>query len=386
MKRAADVVIGAGIVGAAIALELAKRRRPVVVLERRPRAGMGSTALSSAVIRSHYSWPEAVKLAREGRAGWEAHRGRARFRRTGVLFLHPRRGEAGPSLGVKAEAAAGDLRALARMMTRLGAPAEALERPALRKRFPFFRFNDTVGGLYEPDGGYVDHPAGAVEDLREAAEKRGARFHFNRRVTAIEEGRVIAGDAFAARTIVNAAGPHSAQINLMAGCPLPNATVPQRQFIVEAVFEGRDPLPCTADLARGFYIRPDRDRFTIGAIAPRDHREFLADPDAEANLKAAGRFMEEKLHALLGRYPALRLGNVTVRPAVYDWTVRDSYPLLGATDRPGYYVAIGTSGAWFKGALAIGYAMAALVATGRTRVTLPRTKQAFDLSVFAPDR
>ena len=386
MKRASTVVIGAGVVGASIALELAKRRRPVVVLERHPRAGMGSTALSSAVIRSHYTWPEAIKLAREGRAGWEAHRGRARFHRTGVLFLHPRRGERGRSLGVKAEAAAEDLRALARTMTRLGAPAEALDRAALRKRFPFYRFDDRVGGLYEPDGGYVDHPAGAVEDLREAAERRGVRFEFNRRVTAIEDGRVIAGEVFPACAIVNAAGPHSSHINLLAGCPLPNATVPQRQFIIEAVFEGADPLPCTADLSRGFYIRPDRRAFKIGAIWPRDHQEFLADPDAEANLKVAGRFMNEKLHALLDRYPALRLGNVTVRPAVYDWTVRDSYPILGATERPGYFVAIGTSGAWFKGAPAIGYAMAALIVTGRSRVKLPRTKQTLDLRAFAPDR
>lgn len=386
MRRDPIVVIGAGVVGASIALELARRKRPVVVVERHPRAGMGSTALSSAVIRSHYTWPEAIVLAREGRACWEAHRGRAAFHRTGVLFLHPRRGDAGRSLGVKAEAAPGDLRTLARTMTRLGAPAEALEVAALRKRFPFFRFDDRVGGLYEPDGGYVDHPAGAVEDIREAAEARGARFYFNRRVTAIEEERVIAGEPIRAAAIVNAAGPHSAQINLLAGCPLPNATVPQRQFIVEAVFEGRDPLPCTADLSRGFYIRPDRDRFTIGAIWPRDHRTFLADPDEEGNLKSAGRFMEQKVHALLGRYPSLRLGNVTVKPAVYDWTVRDSYPILGATDRPGYFVAIGTSGAWFKGAPAIGYVMAALIATGRTRVKLPRTKRTLDLRAFAPDR
>lgn len=400
------VVVGAGVIGSAIAFELARRRIPVVGVDRLPRGGIGSSALSSAVIRCHYTWPEAVRLAHEGLAAWKQWRRtvgfapRASFHRTGVLFLLPRHGAPGGALGVKAEAAAKDLKALARMMGRQGVRARALDRRALRREFPFFRFDDAVGGLYEPDSGYVDDPAGAVEDLRQAAEARGARFEFNHRVTAIDRigGRVTAVEVeerqsgrrqeLPARAVVNASGPHSGMVNLLAACPLPLTTAPQRQYIVEATFENRagHSLPCVADLALGFYMRPDRRVFKIGAIWPRDHREFLSDPDAEGDLRSGGRFMEEKLSALVQRYPALQLSNVTVKPAVYDWTVRDSYPILGATEREGYYVAIGTSGAWFKGAPSIGYAMATLIATGRTKVKLPRTGKTLDLRVFGPDR
>ena len=49
------VVIGAGVVGAAIALELARRGRPTLLLDRNHAPGHGSTAASSAVVRFTYS-------------------------------------------------------------------------------------------------------------------------------------------------------------------------------------------------------------------------------------------------------------------------------------------------------------------------------------------
>src|SRR3989338_793272 len=88
------VVVGAGIVGCSVALELARRGYQVRVVERNEEVGHGSTALSSSVVRCHYGKPEAVRLAREGRAvweDWERHVGmtnvRARYERTGALLI-----------------------------------------------------------------------------------------------------------------------------------------------------------------------------------------------------------------------------------------------------------------------------------------------------------
>ena len=75
----------------------------------------------------------------------------------------------------------------------------------------------------------------------------------------------------------------------------------------------------------------------------------------------------------------------------YDWTVADSYPVFDSTDIEGYYVAVGTSGAWFKAGPAIGQLMAELIErreTGdmNTMYTFPRTGEDIDLESFSAKR
>ena len=54
MTRAADViVIGAGVIGAAVAYELAKQGKSVLSLDAKGAAGHGSTAGSCAIVRVH---------------------------------------------------------------------------------------------------------------------------------------------------------------------------------------------------------------------------------------------------------------------------------------------------------------------------------------------
>ena len=97
MTRTADaVVVGAGVIGAAIALELARAGRSVVVVDKAGGIGHGSTSASSAIVRFHYSTRTAVALAWEARHCWQDWRGHlahddpdglAAFVRTGMLVL-----------------------------------------------------------------------------------------------------------------------------------------------------------------------------------------------------------------------------------------------------------------------------------------------------------
>ena len=66
------VVIGAGVIGASIALELARGGRDVVVVDRSAGPGTGSTAASSACVRFHYSTWEGVATSWEAKHGWES--------------------------------------------------------------------------------------------------------------------------------------------------------------------------------------------------------------------------------------------------------------------------------------------------------------------------
>ena len=59
-KQYDTIIIGAGIIGAAIAFELAKKGYKTLNVDKLPSAGHGSTSGSCAIIRLHYSTPDGV--------------------------------------------------------------------------------------------------------------------------------------------------------------------------------------------------------------------------------------------------------------------------------------------------------------------------------------
>jgi len=60
------IIIGAGIIGAATALELSKKGWRTLNLDKLPAAGYGSTGASCAIIRTHYSTLAGAAFAYEG--------------------------------------------------------------------------------------------------------------------------------------------------------------------------------------------------------------------------------------------------------------------------------------------------------------------------------
>ncbi|MDP6959192.1 MAG: FAD-dependent oxidoreductase [Planctomycetota bacterium] len=401
------IVIGAGIVGTSAALELARRGWKVRVFDPLGGAGRGSTSKSSTVIRCHYTLPEGIELAAEGRALWKEwpeytglSRPRASYQEVGVIFLlhKQKKKSSGPlALGVKAEVSGEDIEERVSMMNRLGVRAELLGARDLQKRFPHLRVEkgEPVVGIYEPESGYVAYARGSVEDLHEAAKREGVQFHFGERVRKIDTAwngsvREVTGVSSARRyradVVLNCAGPDSARVNLLAQCPLPLMTAPLRQYVVEGVWKNppSSPIPAMADLGFGFYIRPDQKEFKVGAVLPRHHVDFETGKDP----KRERQFREELLRGFRRRLPGVTLQKVQVKQSYYDWTVSDSYPIIDATDVNGFYVAIGTSGAWFKSGPVIGQ-LAAELASGegkRGSHLLPRTGRHVQISAFGRNR
>ena len=263
--------------------------------------------------------------------------------------------------------------------------------------------------LHEPEGGYVDDPRQATRDAARAAEAAGARFVMGTRVvevlTAWSGGgqvvrgvRLESGDRIESPVVLNCAGPHSGWLNLIARTPLALNTAPLRQVVVDArapsLEKLSEPLPVIADLLRGFYLRPDPECCRIGAVWPQDETEFLADPDDPGD-KASPELIERRVSAARGRVPGLEVEGARGLIGVYDVTIQDWYPIVDRTDTRGYFVAIGTSGAWFKAGPVLGLLAAQVIRQNLDgvdndlrplEVTLPLTGYRFPMSLFSRRR
>ena len=90
-------------------------------------------------------------------------------------------------------------------------------------------------------------------------------------------------------------------VNLAFNRPLGISTAPQRQFIVEATWSNPVEGVLLADLAEGFYIRPHRDVFKIGAAMAMDHVDFDIDTDSEQTPTARDAFEERVFRSLSHR-------------------------------------------------------------------------------------
>lgn len=223
MDEVECVVVGAGVIGLAVARALALSGREVLVLEAEGAIGTGTSSRNSEVIHAGIYYQAGSLMARlcvEGRRALYAYcaeRG-VPHRRCGKLIVATDAAEAGRLDGIRARAAANGVDDLA-PLDRAG--ALALE-PALA----------CEAALLSPSTGILDSHAYMLS-LRGDAERSGATFAFH---SPVASGRV-AGDGIAlsvggaepldlrCRLLVNAAGLHApALARALAG--LPPETVP----------------------------------------------------------------------------------------------------------------------------------------------------------------
>jgi sarcosine oxidase subunit beta len=152
----ADIVIlGAGVMGAAIAFHLAKRRAGKIVVVDKGHVGQGGSGRSSALIRMHYSYPPEVQLALTSLHMFEHWRdvvgGEGDFRKTGfVRIVHPGETER--------------LKQNVEMQRKLGVNVELVDRAQLKELEPDWQVDEVDLAAYEPDSGYGDG-AGVANDF-----------------------------------------------------------------------------------------------------------------------------------------------------------------------------------------------------------------------------
>jgi sarcosine oxidase subunit beta len=383
------VVVGAGVIGASTALELAKTGRRVLAVDKLAGPGLGSTSASSAIVRFNYSTVDGVATAWESKHHWvywadhlgeaAGHEPLACFRRTGMVML---------------DAPVAPKKRVLSLFDDVGVPYEDWDADTLAARVPGLdpgrywppkRLDDEafwadpdgrLGAFFTPDAGFIDDPQLAAVNLAGAAQRRGVAFLFRGQVVAVRQadGRVCGldlgnGQQIDAPVVVNAAGPWSSALNRMAGvgADFTISVRPMRQEVhrvpAPPSFNQDHRLgPVIADLDLGTYLRgTPGDGLLVGGTEPDcEPLQWLESPE-DAGPNPTPSLFDAQVTRAARRFPALAVPRVPrgitgVYDVASDWT-----PIYDRTSLEGFYVAIGTSGNQFKNAPLAGEFMAAIV-------------------------
>ncbi len=381
------IIIGAGVIGCAIAYNMARDGLKTLNVDALPAAGYGSTSSSAAVIRTYYSTLDGTAMAYDGYHDWKhwpetlgasSDEGLARFVQTGTLIM---------------KTASNNLDTVLKHADTLGITYESWSPDQIAESMPGYNLDcfspvktmdddafgtptggRIEGGVYFHAGGYVDDPQIAARNLKDAAAALGAEFLFNTRIARIptEDNRVTGvvsdqGSVFRAPVVINAAGPHSGKVNDLlegdAGVRIGHR--PLRQEVVqvkppETLGYSREGM-LIADNDIGVYIKPGSGgQLMIGSLNPPCDEHIVEDPDdfrrdlTDRALTYAYRFSQRLPSLGVSQHP---LGVADLYDATDDWL-----PVYDRSDVDGYYLAIGTSGNQFKNAIVAGRLMTRLVA------------------------
>ncbi|MEY3925410.1 MAG: hypothetical protein RIQ63_761, partial [Actinomycetota bacterium] len=211
--------------------------------------------------------------------------------------------------------------------------------------------------------------------LAHAAKAHGAEFFFHKEVSGITKSgdrvtgvTLASGESISAPIVINAAGPHAAKINRLAGVydemKVHHQPLRQEVFSPPAPvgFRLEDNAPIVADLDLGQYFRPHMgDLLNVGTTEPAcDPLHFIEDAD-DWNDQVTVEFFERVMLRLARRLPdfgiPLKLLGIG---ALYDVT-DDWIPLYDKSSVNGFFMACGTSGNQFKNAPLVGKFMRILI-------------------------
>ncbi|MGZ4290212.1 MAG: NAD(P)/FAD-dependent oxidoreductase [Gaiellaceae bacterium] len=317
-------VIGAGVIGLAIARELSTRGARVAVFERRG-IGAGASGVQPGGVRQQWGTSVACRLARESAAFYAEADERLDppvplgFRACGYLFVaHKESTLARLAENVGVQNAEG-------VPSRLVSPGEAADL------VPGLCVDRLAGGAWCAEDGYFDRPQSVVEAFGRGLD--------------IRIGEIGSLEPPLADAVVVAAAADSADLVRPLGVELPIEREERYLFLSEPVRERLlEPLVVSAErrfaakqLGDGRVLTSD-----LGARGDEAQRETW-----RANVRAG---IEELLPALAYvSFPVLVRGEYDVTP--------DHQPLLGRVG-DGLYVAAGFSGHGFMIAPAVARIMA----------------------------
>jgi sarcosine oxidase subunit beta len=350
------VIIGSGIIGAAIANYLTQKGiRDVTVLEAGEIGLQGATSACLGGLRTQFSTAINIRfslISREVFRGFKDEFGvDLNFKPYGYLFL------------AKTDEQWAAFENTSNLMEALDLPMELLTPRAMARRWPFIRVDDLVGGSYTKDDGFYS-PIDALQAFVKKARQGGALFLERNPVVGFSISnqkamgvKTQSGHEIKADMVVNAAGPWAGEVAALAGLELPVAPLKRYLFFTAPFDAIPNVFPVIIDMDSGWYLKREGQGLILGG--PTGERSFSQDVDFSAEERTA--FESIRRVSVLDQAHMVRgwAGHYELTP--------DHHAVIGAfPELKNFICATGFSGHGFQHAPATGKIVAELIADGRT--------------------
>jgi len=354
-------IIGGGIIGTAIAWNLAKAGcTDVAVVEREINPGLGSTAKAAGGIRAQFGSDINVRLSKLSIELFETfHRDvgvQVDFVQAGYLWIADR-----PA----------DMEIFKRnvdLQRSRGLDVRLLDRDGVKAKAPYVRLDDVAGGTFHQRDGYAP-PADYVMGYHKASKDLGVKYLLQTEVTGVltsngaATGLRTSQGEIRANRVVCAAGAFSGQVGKMIGVEIPVQPVRRQCFVTEKIADLPHPIPMTIDYTTGVYCHSESGGVLVGMADKAEPASFNQNVDYP--------FIEKMAECAMHRIPRLETAAIKTQWAGLYEVTPDHHPILGAL--PGvknFYVATGFSGHGVMHAPATGKVMAELLTTGQTSIDI----------------
>jgi len=363
-EKAQVVIIGSGIIGAAIAYYLTRKGiSDVLVLEQSKIGSQGATSACLGGLRTQFSTALNIRFSLISRKVYQRFKEEfgvdPGFKPYGYLFLATT-----PKQWMI-------FKSTSRLMKVLDLPVESLSPQEVSRRWPFIRADDLSGGSYTKEDGFYS-PIDILQAYVKKARQSGTVFMEKVQVTGISIKNKSAvgiqtkdGHTIKAGIVVNAAGPWAGQVASMAGLDLPIGPLKRHLFFTDTFHELPDIFPMVIDVDSGWYMKREGKGLILGG--PTGNKSFSQHIDFDAKEWTAEKSIQ--------RIPALEHAKI-IRGWVghYEMTP-DHHAVIGAfPELRNFICATGFSGHGFQHAPAAGMVVAELIANGK-----PETEDIYPL-------
>lgn len=368
-KRAEVVVIGGGVIGCAIAYNLARLGcRDVVVLERNYLAS-GATGRCGAGIRQQWGTEMNCFLARESMKLFEDMNQLLAVKRDIELK------QGGYLLLAFSEREMEQFEQNLRLQHSMGIPSRLVTPGEAREIVPYLNTAQVVGGAFCPTDGHAN-PFKVTQAYADAARKLGVKIYTftEARDIKVEKGRIVGVDTsqgfIKTSKVVNAAGGYAGVIGRMVGIEIPVKSERHQILVTEAV----EPLqqPMIISFSYNIYCQQTPEgTFMMGFGDPTEPESY--------NIKSSWQFLEEMARKATGLLPLL--GNLRV---IRQWAglyniTPDRQPIIAhSSEVSGFYLAVGFSGHGFMIAPMTGQLIAEMILEQELTVELKLDLERFE--------
>jgi sarcosine oxidase, subunit beta len=362
------VIIGGGIIGAAVAYHLAKKNYGrIAVVEKDQYLGNCSTAKCAGGIRAQFSSEVNVRMSLLSEDRFETFAQDmdvdVQFDQVGYMFV------------LTTEEQVQSFRTQFEMWKRLGMPAQWLTKDEIKSMVPALNTDDILAGTFSKKDGIGD-PHQFTQGYVSVARKLGVKFLLETeavgigasgdKITSVKTNK---GELLT-DTVVNAAGPYARGIAAFLGIDLQVVPI-KRQIVTTAPLDFiSESFPMVVDIGSGLYTHKESGGLLLGWADKNTPIGFDESVDPE--------YTDAILMKGLDRIPQLETAEIKASWGGLYESTPDHHAIIGSSGvYPRLFHSTGFSGHGFMHAPAAGIVTSELICGEKT---------SFDISPLSPHR